>query len=106
MVLGFAAFVAARVFRETHRRQMETFERAVKSAVEETEPAGSEFQAMMGSAERVPPPSRRRHPPPGGVGRRELGLNQGRSDANAFRGDARDARRVRRATRETRATRS
>ena len=53
VVLGFAAFVAARVFRETHRRQMETFERAVKDASRRLSRAGSEFQAMMGSTPSV-----------------------------------------------------
>ena len=53
MVLGFAAFVAARVFRETHRRQMETIERAVKDASRRLSRAGSEFQAMMGSTPSV-----------------------------------------------------
>ena len=40
VVLGFAAFVAARVFRETHRRQMETIERAVKDASRRLSRAG------------------------------------------------------------------
>ena len=44
VVLGFAAFVAARVFRETHRRQMETFERAVKDASRRLSRAGRSFR--------------------------------------------------------------
>lgn len=49
LILLFVILVAVRLFRETHRKQLESFERAVKNAGRRLSLAGSEFHAMMGS---------------------------------------------------------
>lgn len=49
LILLFVTLVAFRLYRETHAKQMESFERVVKDAGRRLSRAGSEFHAMVGS---------------------------------------------------------
>jgi hypothetical protein len=49
LVLVFVTLVALRLYRETHLKQVESFERAMKDAGRRLSRAGSEFHAMVGS---------------------------------------------------------